>query len=291
MFDTNLLKQLYIPASDSRKGDNGKVLIIGGSDLFHSPAFWAFEIVSKIVDMVYFSSTEINNEVLKNLKAEFINGIIVPRGRVEEYVEDADCILIGPGLPRDEGLESGETSTKELTERLLSKFPEKKWVVDGGSLQTIDPEVLRDLNNAIITPNQKEFSKLFSAVIPNSFRDLEMLKQVQHDNWQVQHDTVEQMAEKFGITILLKGEVDFVSNGERTIELIGGNAGMTKGGTGDVLAGLVSAFYAKNEAFISAACASFINKKAGESLGERVGIYFNASDLVAEIPKVMKEYL
>ncbi len=268
-FDTNLLKQLYIPAKDSRKGDNGKVLIIGGSDLFHSPAFWAFETVSKIADMVYFSSTPMNNEILKSLKSKFINGIIVPRGRVEDYIEEADCILIGPGLPRDEGLESGEESTKDLTESLLSKFPEKKWVIDGGSLQVINPDILP--KTSIVTPNKKEFEMLFD-VGPNE-------------------ENVSEFTKKFNITILVKGEVDYVCDNDKCLIIEGGNAGMTKGGTGDVLAGLASAFYAKNDAFISAACASFINKKAGESLGERVGIYFNASDLVAEIPTVMKDFL
>jgi len=284
-FDTSLLKSLYIPASNSHKGQNGKVLVIGGSELFHSSAFWALEIASKIVDMVYFSSTPMNNEIVKDLKTKFVNGIIVPRNKLEEYIEEVDCILIGPGLPRPDGEEEGDDSTKELTERLLSKYPNKKWVVDGGSLQVIPPEKLP--KTAIITPNVKEYRMLFSAVIPNSFRDPEMLKPLQGK--QVQHDTVEEMANKFNITVLLKGEVDFVSDGERTIEIKGGNAGMTKGGTGDVLAGLVAAFYAKNDAFISAVCASYLNKKAGESLFGRVGLYYNSSDLINEIPKAMKE--
>ena len=280
------LKKLYIPAPSSHKGQNGKVLVIGGSHLFHSSAFWALETASKIVDMVYFSSTPMNNEIVKKLKTKFTNGIIVPREKLEKYIEEADSILIGPGLPRPDGQELGDDDTKILTEKLLQKFPEKKWVIDGGSLQIIEPQIIP--KTAIITPNRKEFKMLFSAVIPNSFRDPEkkgeMLKQVQHD-------MVEKMARQFGITILLKGQVDIVSDGKRIVEIEGGNAGMTKGGTGDVLAGLVAAFYAKNDAFLSATCASFINKKAGESLFEKSGLYFNASDLVAEIPKVMKNLL
>ena len=66
---------------------------------------------------------------------------------------------------------------------------------------------------------------------------------------------------------------------------------MTKGGTGDVLAGLVAALYCKNDAFLSACAGSYINKKAGESLQKKVGIYFNATDLAAEIPRVMKGLL
>lgn len=268
-FDTNLLKQLYVPAKDSRKGENGKVLIIGGSDLFHSPAFWAFEIASKIVDMVYFSSTDLNNEILKSLKTKFINGIIVPRGRVDDYAEDADSILIGPGLPRPDGEEKGDDDTKALTENLLRKYPNKKWVVDGGSLQVINPEILS--KTSIITPNKKEFKKLFEE--------------------DATRENVGNFAKKFGITILIKGEEDYVCDENNCMVVKGGNAGLTKGGTGDVLAGLTAAFYAKNDAFISAAAASFINKKAGESLEKNVGIYFNASDLIGEIPKVMKEFI
>ncbi len=283
-FDANLLKQLYVPASDSRKGENGKVLIIGGSDLFHSPAFWAFEITSKIVDMVYFSSTPMNNEILKNLKEKFINGIIVPRGRVEDYIGDADSVLIGPGLPRPDGEEKGDDDTKSLTEDLLSRYPDKKWVVDGGSLQVISPEILP--RTSIITPNVKEFSKLFNFQFPIS----NFQSNPNELNSEIQNK-VSEMAKKYGITILLKGPIDVVANSDQSMIITGGNAGLTKGGTGDVLAGLTAAFYAKNDAFISAACASFINKKAGESLEEAVGIYFNASDLIEEIPKVMKEFI
>ncbi len=288
-FDINVLKQLHAPPPTSHKGQNGKVLVIGGSHLFHSSAFWALEIASKIVDMVYFSSTPMNNEIVKKLKTKFTNGIIVPRDKVEDYIEEADSVLIGPGLPRPEGEEIGDDSTKILTEKLLSKFPGKKWVIDGGSLQVIEPELIP--KTAIVTPNGKEFFKLFSAVIPNSLREPEMLKQAVPAGRQVQHDMVKDLAKKFGFTILLKGPVDIVSDGVRTIQVRGGNAGMTKGGTGDILAGLTTALYAKNDAFLSAACASFFNKKAGESLFEKVGLYFNASDLVSELPLIMKKYI
>ncbi|OGH17655.1 MAG: hypothetical protein A2868_01385 [Candidatus Levybacteria bacterium RIFCSPHIGHO2_01_FULL_40_15b] len=99
------------------------------------------------------------------------------------------------------------------------------------------------------------------------------------------------MAKEFGIVILVKGEYDVVSSPTESVRISGGNPGMTKGGTGDVLAGLVAALYCKNGAFLSAAAGSYINKKAGDSLFKKVGYYFNASDLAAEIPIVMNGLL
>ena len=70
-----------------------------------------------------------------------------------------------------------------------------------------------------------------------------------------------------------------------------GNEGMTKGGTGDVLAGLIAALYCKNDVFLAASCGTYLNGLAGDELYERVGPYFNASDLVREIPRVMKKVI
>jgi NAD(P)H-hydrate epimerase len=268
-FNSEDLKKLYIPASSSHKGENGKLLIIGGSVLFHAASLWSLQVASRIVDMVFYSSVPENNALVEKEKEEFRNGIIVPRDRIEHYIEEADCILIGPGLPRESGVEVGDDDTKALTQRLFKAYPNKKWVVDGGSLQVINPEVLPQ--TAIITPHHKEFQTLFKL--------------------EPTVENAQAMAQKFKLTILLKGEKDYICNAESSVIVQGGNAGMTKGGTGDVLAGLVAALYCKNEAFLSAEAGSFINKKAGESLADKMGIYFNASDLAGEIPGVMKYLL
>ncbi len=278
-FDPEILKKLYIPPPDSHKGENGKVMIIAGSELFHSASLWPLVIASRIVDMVFFSSVPTNNEIVKEQKKEFRNGIIVPREKIEDYIKEADCILIGPGLPRKNGEEEGDDDTKELTENLLKKYPKKRWVIDGGSLQTISPEFIPQ--NAILTPHRKEFEKLF-----NLKTQISKLKSTSETS-----KLVQEKAKEFNCIVLLKGPVDIVSDGSKTVEIEGGNAGMTKGGTGDVLAGLVTALYSKNESFLSAVAGSFINKKAGDSLFKKVGYYFNASDLANEIPLVMESLI
>ena len=66
---------------------------------------------------------------------------------------------------------------------------------------------------------------------------------------------------------------------------------MTKGGTGDVLAGLIAALACKNDPWLATIAGSYINKKAGDELYKTVGPYFNASDLANEIPEMMARIL
>lgn len=99
-FDRSDLKKLYIPPSDSHKGQNGKLLFIGGSHLFHAASLWALTIASRIVDMVFYASVPENNKIVQEAKQEFRNGIVIPRHEIESYADEADCILIGPGMVR-----------------------------------------------------------------------------------------------------------------------------------------------------------------------------------------------
>lgn len=268
-FDPLELKKLFVPKAESHKGDNGKVLIIGGSKLFHAASLWSLEIASKIVDMVFYSSVPDNNEIVQKVKEAWRNGIVVPRNKIDDYIKEADAVLIGPGLPREEGIEEGDNDTKELTERLLTAYPDKQWVIDGGSLQVIAPDSIPP--HAILTPHHMEFKKLFGV--------------------EGNETSCQEMAKKYNCIILLKGQEDIVCSPDACVVISGGNAGMTKGGTGDVLAGLVVAIVAKNEPLLAAEAASCINKKTAESLSETVGVYFNASDLLKEIPIVMKKLL
>lgn len=271
-FSEEDLKRLYLSPKDSHKGQNGKLTIVGGSYLFHGASLWALKVASRIVDMVFYSSIPENNELTRKLKSELYDFIAVPRGKVEEYIEESDAVLIGPGLPREEGRDQGEESTVDLTKRLFERFPDKKWVVDAGSLTEMNPKWLKSLEgNVIVTPHPKEFKMLFGV--------------------EASEKSVERTAKEFNCTILLKGQVDIVCSPSECVRVEGGNEGMTKGGTGDVLAGLVAALVCKNDLFLAACSGSYINKKAGDSLYKRVGPYFNASDLADAIPKVMNELI
>ncbi len=286
------LKNLPIPKPNSHKGQNGRILIIGGSTLFHAASIWAAEIASHFVDMVHYSSTEENNEILLALKKKFRNGMVVHKKNLIDYVKEDDAILIGPGMVRGEvnskfeirnskfqdilNIEDEATYTYYLTKFLLENFPEKKFVIDAGALQMMKPEWLLNLKaKPIVTPHMGEFKKLFAS-------------QINKDNPSETEKTVEEYARKFNCIILLKAVKDYISDGEKTVVIEGGNAGLTKGGTGDILAGLATSLYAKDSAYSSAVLSSFILKETAEKLFLTKGYWYNISDIIEFVPAVVK---
>jgi NAD(P)H-hydrate epimerase len=246
------------------------VLVIGGSELFHASIFWSAQVAAKIVDLVHFTSpaNENNELVRQKIKEGFWEGIVVDFSEVEAYIREDDAILIGPGMTRSE-------ETKKIVDGLLKKYPEKRWVVDGGALQELEPSLLN--GNMIITPHQGEWERLMGKFEILNFK------------FEINEQMIQFSKKHQDLTILLKGQKDMVCQREEIVEVTGGNAGMTKGGTGDVLAGLVTALYAKNDPATAGQVASYVNKKAGEALAQRVGVYFDAGDLVAEVPKILAD--
>jgi len=286
-----LVKKAFLkPPSDSHKGQNGKVLIIGGSPLFHgagrlaAKAAWEtiISFSSKTNDMVYFCSTKANLDYLKCKQECFIG---ITRNQLDHYLKSCNAVLVGTGLMREPEENWPETKkepliTKQLTQKVLES--DKKAVLDAGSLQVISPQALKN-KKIIITPHRTEMAKLFSidkkkliTSHNSSFKEIEKVAQV-----------VWQMAKKYQITILLKGPIDIIAGQNGWYYCLGGNAAMTKGGTGDVLAGVATAIYSKiNDPLLAASAASFITKKAGEESWKKQKWFFNASDLINQITKV-----
>lgn len=272
-FDPTETGKLFRPEGESK---NGIVTIIGGSELFHGAPLLSLTTASKIVDIVFFSSPDPSvGEVANILKSRLSSFIWVPWDEIGEYIKKSDAILIGPGLMRyhrenqktkskNEKFEDETTRfTKGVTERLLLGYPDKRWVIDAGSLQVMKPEWIP--HGSILTPNKKEYSMLFGDEDPGK------------------------MSEKYDCTIIVKGVVDKVYSSGRCVAISGGNAGMSKGGTGDTLAGLIVALFAKNDAILSASCSSYIVKKTGDRLFKKVGTNFNADDLAVKVPEILGE--
>ncbi len=293
-FNRHELKRLYRPHTASANEDNGQVTIIGGSSLFHGAPILALKVASRIVDMVFFATPESSvGKVAEQLKSQLSSFIWIPWDEVDAYIEKSDAVLIGPGMMRyhkevksalptdathqvlqagkfkNQSLDGAGKKTREITERLLKQFPHKQWVIDAGSLQTMDVAWIPE--NAILTPNKKEFEMLFEANLAN----------------QPTSELVEKMAKRYNCFIVLKGETTIVCPpAGGCVGITGGNPGLTKGGTGDVQAGLTVALAAKNEPFLAASSTAWIIKKAADELYERVGIVYNADDVADEIPVI-----
>jgi len=275
------ITHIHLPTPLSHKGQNGRLLILGGSHLFHAASIWALEVASRIVDLVHYSSVPENNEIVLRAKEQFRDGIVISRTDINAYIEEDDCILIGPGMLRDE-------DTETLTHTLLTKYPKKQWVIDAGALQML--HLANIPIGAILTPHHQEFAGLWEKAI------------VAHPSFIQVHsdeDKLKIFAKTYQCIVLLKGPVDMACSGiacddhvcvpGEVRHIFGGNGGMTKGGTGDVLAGLIAALACTNDPMLAVVAGSFINKQAGDALYRSVGPFFNASDLARQIPITLKE--
>lgn len=287
------IKKQFAQKAKSHKGQNGKILIIGGSSLFHSASIWAAEVASYFVDIVHYSSTVENNEVFLSLKKKFHNGIIVKKEDIPDYVQEDDVVLVGPGMLRNPKSQiSNPKSTKFddllkitdeaeytycLTKYLIKNFPEKKFVFDAGALQMMKPEWLLNLKTqSIVTPHPKEFKKLFNLSIEN-FDKQEKIKVVQ------------EISKKYNTTVLLKLIEDVISDGKISYVVRGGNQGLTKGGTGDLLAGLVTSFYTKTSSVDAAMISSWLLKNSAEALYPTFGYWYNIDRLIEAIPQIFTQ--
>ena len=290
-----ILDRLFIPPKNSHKGINGRLLVIGGSSLFHSASIWAAEIASRFVDIVHYSSTKENQAVILNLKSKFMNGIVVKKETLPDYLKEDDAVLIGCGMVRNNGVSrqlpsplkfsSLQALSKEadytyyLTKYLLENYCHKKIILDAGSLQMMRVDWLENLPiKPILTPHKKEFENLFSVKLDNV--DL-----------QTKVNIVAEKAKKYRIVILLKIVDDIISDGQKTYVVRGGNAGLVKGGSGDILSGLAASLAVKNNSLDAAVLASYLIKKTADLLFKSKGYWYNNDDIMSSLPMVFRKLI
>ena len=274
------LVQKFIPGrkASSRKGDNGTVLVVGGSYIYHgAPILSSIAALRSGTDLVYTAVPKINAFATRSISP---NLIVLPladqkltKGAVNKLLgvipRNLDSATIGMGLAVQE-----KNSLLHLTKSLLDK--DVRLSLDASALI---PEILPLLadKNVVVTPHAGEFKRLFGEVPPNSQKERILL--------------VENKATEFGITVLLKGTTDVISNGKKTFLYTKKIPAMTVGGTGDVLSGLTAGLLAKNRNSLeSAAAATFINGLAGKTVQKKLGLHMTSMDLLEELPKVMKPF-
>ena len=270
----------FIPArkSASRKGNNGIVLVIGGSYIYHgAPILSSLAALRCGTDLVYTSVPKIN---VTPTRAISPNLIVIPLvdqkltlGAVKKLVgalpRNLHSATIGMGLAIQE-----KNSLLHLVQSLLNR--DVRLSLDASALI---PEVLPLLanKNVVVTPHAGEFKRLFGDAPSDSKNERIQL--------------VEKHALDNGVTILLKGPTDIISNGNTTYLCEKNTPAMTVGGTGDVLSGLVAGLLSNNRNSLeSAAAAAFICGLTGKQVQEKLGLHMTSMDLIDAIPSIMKPF-
>ena len=151
------------------KYSTGQITIIGGSKLFHGAPILALKAASRMVSMTYFSSPVEDKEVVEQIKAGLSSFVWVDRTDVGNYIAKSDAVLIGPGLMRSHvgnmgfACDAEGNETRDISMELFNRFPNKNWVVDGGTLQVVSVSDIP--KRSVVTPNKKEFEMMFGEKI------------------------------------------------------------------------------------------------------------------------------
>jgi NAD(P)H-hydrate epimerase len=262
---------------ESRKGDFGKLLIIGGSEVYSgAPTLAGLAALRTGVDLAYIACPEKTaytiaaispNLITIKLEGEHLNPTNIPQ--IKPYIESATAIILGPGL----GLHKETRDTTLELIRLIEEF-KKPLLLDADALK-----IFAEFKHALQTP---------SVVTPHAGEYKILIKRDAPKNLKEKTEDVRQVAEELNAVILLKGAVDIISDGKRIKLNFTGNPGMTVGGTGDVLSGIVGALLAQGvESFRAAVAGAFINGACGDFAYKDKGSHLVPTDLIKWIPKVM----
>lgn len=268
---------------NSHKGDSGRVLVIGGSGRYvGAPALAALASLRSGCDLATVAAPEktawaintISPDIItvklmgENISQESIDGIM-------DEVKAADSLVVGPGLGND--IETIKAVGSLLRDIRLD-FPSLPAVIDADALKAVaSAEGVVKGAPWVLTPHAGEFSILTGRTVPQETD--ERIKAVKH------------ASADLGCVILLKGRVDIISSPRGEVRLNWtGNPGMTVGGTGDVLSGIIGSLLAqKVPPFQAAWGGAWICGRAGDMCMEEKGYEFIASDLLDKIPDVFRE--
>ena len=251
---------------DSHKGNFGTVLVIAGSSSMRgAAAFASLGALRSGAGLVRLASVEkcIDSAAVLVPEATFIemdyddygHMLFDPnREAVLEAMKKAKAVVIGCGM--------GVTQdTIELT-KFVTENATCPVIIDADGINCIASDIdilLKKKTEVIITPHPGEMARLLNC-------DTAMIS----DNRIV---VAEKYAEKYGITVVLKGAGTIISDGRATAVNHTGNAGMSVGGSGDVLAGMIGSIIAQGVGVFDGACAGvYMHGLAGDIAAEKLGM-------------------
>ena len=239
----------------AHKGFGGEVLVIGGGPYQGAPYLAGLGALRAGADIVRIASPVF--EPVPDLIYERLEGKKIGYEHIERLIalaERADVVVCGNGLG---------TESHAVVNAIAPHC--KRAVFDADALRLPLPAAQ---NETIYTPHAGEFARITGKTLPG--------------------DTIGRAcaARDAGIkgTMLLKGHIDVITDGNQARYNRTGNPAMTVGGTGDVLAGIAGALLVHLPAFDAACIAAYVNGRAGERVAAERGGGMLASDLVDRIP-------
>jgi len=254
------------------KGDHGEVLVVGGGPYTGAPALAGQAALRAGADLVTVAAPAPVAETVQGYEASLVVDALDGDALAPEHVPalldaaaERDALLVGPGL-------GDADRTRAAVRELLSEYAGTA-VVDADGLEPA-AEVAADAAATLVcTPHRGELRAMGGPAVEDPAED---------------GDAVGAFAADLDATLLVKGPTDLVTDGERTRLNDTGNPGMTVGGTGDVLAGVVGALAATCDPFDAAAVGAYAAGTAGDAALESVGGYgLVAPDLLGALPAAL----
>lgn len=274
-------KFLHRVPNDSHKKSVGTVLVIGGSKLYKGAPFLsgmaALRAGAGLVTVAIPESCEPSYSMYNSLIIREIRtnspGSFDSYSSLEltELIKSHNVVVLGPGIGTN-------SSTAEVVKTVLEH--DKKTVIDADALNLIAafPEIMKPNGNFIFTPHAGEIARLLSAFDrDNKVTENRIFK-------------AERAAELLGGVVVLKGNKTVVSCAGQTTSINStGSQALSTAGTGDVLSGIMGAFYASGiNGFDASRLAAYAHGLSGEVVQQKKGVRGTiADDVIEAIPEAM----
>uniref|UniRef100_A0A0K0FXW3 ATP-dependent (S)-NAD(P)H-hydrate dehydratase n=1 Tax=Strongyloides venezuelensis TaxID=75913 RepID=A0A0K0FXW3_STRVS len=279
-----------------RKGDCGKIAVIGGSEEYTgAPYFSAITLLKIGCDLSFVICTKEAAPIIKSYSPELIVYPDLNETNFSKICNRINSLVIGPGLGREIVNESFITYVISATKE---KDNITSVVIDADGLHfcTKYPDIIKNHSKVILTPNAVEFEKLYNTVFPdNRLVDEGDLK-----------NAVKKLAKELGVIVMRKGVIDIISDGNvlQTGEM--GGSPRRCGGQGDILSGAVATFtyfvkknqstYDSNglsndsKSIIDGICAAsdLVRYTAQKTFNDK-GRGMTASDMIEKISEIINE--
>ena len=263
-----------IPAS--HKGNYGKVLFIVGSQGMSGAAYLCAKAAYMVgAGLVQIYTHEDNRVILQEMLPEAIVSTYndYDEEKLDELLQWASVVGIGCGL--------GTSAISEKIVHKILKSIQCPCVVDADALNLLakNKSILSESKaDLVLTPHIKEMSRLLSCNV----------KELQKDKMQY----LQEFVNTYPLTCVLKDARTLVANkNQNTFLNLTGNSAMSKGGSGDVLTGIIAGIIGQHVDAYTAACLGvYLHGLCGDYARDHKGAYsVLAGDLIESICSVLKE--